>query len=177
LNRKADWTAIVVIGIDSDKNIYVLDIDRFKSDKTYEYFQHIAELHSKWGFSKLRAEVTVAQQVIVNSIKDHLRKEGMSLPIDEFRPSAREGTKEERIRASLEHRYENLTMWHREGGWTPQLEEELVLARPPHDDMKDSLASAVDIAIAPKQSMGNKMADFLSGSLKSNSSFGGVAFK
>jgi len=177
LNKKADWTAIVVIGIDAEKNIYILDIDRFKSDKTYEYFQHIAELHSKWGFSKLRAEVTVAQQVIVNSIKDHLKKEGMSLPIDEFRPSAREGTKEERIRASLEHRYENLSMWHREGGWTPQLEEELVLARPPHDDIKDSLASATDIAIAPKQSMGSKMADFLSGPLKTNSRFGGVAYK
>ena len=103
----------------------------------------------------------------------------MSLPIDEFRPSAKEGNKEERIKATLEHRYDNLEMWHREGGWTPQLEEELILARPPHDDLKDSLASAVDIAIAPKQSMKSKMSDFFGEStgIQTNSRFGGVAWK
>jgi hypothetical protein len=31
------------------------------------------------------------------------------------------------------------------------LEEELVLARPPHDDLKDALASAVEIAVKPLQ--------------------------
>tara|TARA_R110002012_G_scaffold2301_1_gene11016 strand:+ start:205 stop:1821 length:1617 start_codon:yes stop_codon:yes gene_type:complete len=179
LNKAADWTAIVVIGIDYEKNVYVLDMDRFKTDRVKEYFDHIARLHSQWGFSKLRAEVTVAQTVIVNGIKDHIRKEGMSLPIDEFRPSAREGSKEERIKATLEHRYDNLEVWHREGGWTPQLEEELILARPPHDDLKDSLASAVDIAIAPKQSMKSKMSDFFGEStgIQTNSRFGGVAWK
>ena len=179
LNKAADWTAIVVIGIDHEKNIYVLDMDRFKTDRVKDYFDHIARLHSQWGFSKLRAEVNVAQAVIVNGIKDHVKKSGMTLPIDEFRPSKQEGTKEERIKATLEHRYDNLTVWHREGGWTPQLEEELILARPAHDDLKDSLASAVDIAIAPKQSMKSKMSDFFGdgNGIKTGSRFGGVAFK
>lgn len=179
LNRKADYTAIVVIGIDHEKNIYVLDMDRFKTDKISEYFKHIADLHSTWGFSKLRAEVSVAQTVIVNGIKDHIKKEGMTLPVDEFRPTAKEGSKEERIRATLEPRYDGLMVWHREGGWTPQLEEELVQARPAHDDLKDSLASAVDIAVAPKQSMRNKMTDFFgsTGSVPTNNRFGGVAWK
>jgi len=179
LNKAADWTAIVVIGIDFEKNIYVLDMDRFKTDRVKEYFDHIARLHSQYGFSKLRAEVNVAQAVIVNGIKDHVKKSGMTLPIDEFRPSKQEGNKEERIKATLEHRYDNLSMWHREGGWTPQLEEELIMARPAHDDLKDSLASAVDIAIAPKQSMKSKMSDLFgdSGSIKTGTRFGGVAFK
>jgi len=177
LSKEADYTAIVVIGIDCDKNIYVLDIDRFKSDKVSEYFKHIKDLHSQWGFNKLRAEVTVAQTVIVNGIKEYLKREGLTLPVDEFRPSAKEGSKEERIRASLEHRYDNLQMWHCEGGWTPQLEEELVLARPQHDDMKDALASAVDIAVSPKQSNRNKMEDMFGSSIKTNSRFGGIAFR
>ena len=177
LSKEADYTAIVVIGIDCDKNIYVLDIDRIKSDKAHVYFKHIAALHSRWGFNKLRAEVTVAQTVIVNSIKDYLKKEGMSLPIDEFRPGKTEGSKEERIKASLEHRYDNLEVWHCEGGWTQQLEEELVLARPPHDDLKDSLASAVDIAVAPKQSRNRGMEDFFTGGAQTSSRFGGVAFR
>lgn len=79
LSKKADWTAIVVIGIDYDSNIYVLDIDRFRSDKTLDYFKRIASLHSKWGFRKLAAEVTVAQKVIVNDIKDYVKKEGLTL--------------------------------------------------------------------------------------------------
>jgi predicted phage terminase large subunit-like protein len=177
LSKEADYTAIVVIGIDPDSNVYVLDIDRFKSDKVIEYFNHIVQLHSRWDFRKLRAEVTVAQQVIVNEIKQHIRRKGLSLPVDEFRPSAKEGSKEERIKATLEHRYDDLRMWHREGGWTIELEEELVLARPPHDDIKDALASAVDIAVAPRQSSRNKLGDFFDSSVKTNSRFGGVAFR
>lgn len=172
LSKAADFTAIVVIGIDCDSNIYVLDIDRFKSDKTIDYFKHLKALHSKWVFNKLRAEVTVAQKVIVNAIKDYVRKDGLRLSVDEFRPSRQEGTKEERIAAALEHRYDNLEMWHQEGGWTAILEEELVLARPAHDDCKDALASAVEIAVPPAKSMGSAVKDFFNTD-KPKSRFGG----
>ena len=63
-----------------------------------------------------------------------------------------EGTKEERIASILEHRYENGTMWHFEGGECQNLEEELVLQRPAHDDIKDALASAIEIAVPPVNS-------------------------
>ena len=175
LTKTADFTAIVVVGVDCDGNYYVLDIDRFKTDKTLEYFKHVAALHSKWRFQKLRAEVSVAQKVIVNSIKDYVRKEGLRLSVDEFRPSRAEGTKEERIAAALEHLYDNLQMWHEEGGWTAVLEEELVLARPAHDDVKDALASAVEIAVTPAKSAGSKVKDFFT-QTKATSRFGGVAF-
>lgn len=172
--RRADYTAIVVIGIDSDSNVYVLDIDRFKTDRTIEYYKHISTLHSRWGFKKLRAEVTAAQQIIVNDIKDFIRKDGMTISIDEFRPSRVEGTKEERIAAALESRYENLQMWHYQGGYTPVLEEELKQARPAHDDVKDSLASAVSIAVKPSQ---KRSGAFFSKNkrLPTHSRFGGVA--
>jgi phage terminase large subunit-like protein len=174
LSKTADYTAIVVIGVDSDNNIYVLDIDRFKSDKTIEYFEHIKELHAKWSFLKLRAEVTVAQKVIVNGIKDYLKKDGLRLAVDEYRPSRTEGSKEERIAASLEHKYDNLEMWHLEGGWTSVLEEELILARPAHDDIKDALASAVGIAVPPAKSAGSKVKDFFT-TQAPRSRFGGFA--
>lgn len=174
LSKSADFTSIVVIGIDADSNIYVLDIDRFKTDRTLEYFKHIAQLHSRWHFKKLRAEVTVAQQIIVNDIKDFIKKEGMGISVDEYRPSRHEGSKEERIAAALESRYENMQMWHFEGGYTPVLEEELMQARPAHDDVKDSLASAVQIAIKPshKRSSGFTAAK---SRLPINSRFGGVS--
>lgn len=174
LSKSADFTSIVVIGIDADSNIYVLDIDRFKTDRTLEYFKHIAALHSRWHFRKLRAEVTVAQQIIVNDIKDYIKKEGMSISVDEYRPSRHEGSKEERIAAALEPRYENLQMWHYEGGYTMVLEEELMQARPAHDDVKDSLASAVAIAVKPSQ---KRSGEFFkkSNRLPTHSRFGGIA--
>lgn len=175
LSKKADSTAIVVIGIDSDGNIYVLDIDRFKSDKISEYFEHIVALHTKWEFRKLRAEVTVAQTVIVRDLKDKIKSYGLSLSIDEYRPTRKEGSKEERISAILEHRYEDMIIWHFKGGYIDVLEEELVLARPPHDDVKDALASAVEIAVKPRQ------ATLLEGSrsnvVQFHGRFGGVAFR
>lgn len=152
LNKKSDYTAIVVIGIDADGFIYILDIDVFKSDKISVYFEHISQLHSKWEFKKLRAEVSVAQGVIVRDLKDRMREEGLALSIDEHRPNRHEGTKIERIASALEHRYDNMSIWHYKGGYTDMLEEQLILARPAHDDIKDALACAVEIAVKPKAS-------------------------
>lgn len=151
LNMKADYSAIVVIGVDADNNIYVLDIDRFKTDKIAEYYAHVEQLHTKWSFRMLRAEVTAAQQVIVRDLKDRLRQNGSIIKVDDHRPNRHQGSKEERIAAALEPRYENLQMYHFKGGYTPVLEEELIMARPPHDDIKDCLAAAVETSKAPKE--------------------------
>jgi hypothetical protein len=149
--KRADYTAIAVIGMDGDGFIYVLDLDRFKTNKVADMFSRLLTMHEKWTFRKLRAEVTAAQSMIVGDLKDLIRKEGMSLSIDENSPSRHEGTKAERIDSILGHRYENLTIYHTKGGLTPALEEELILARPKHDDLKDTLASAVQIARAPRR--------------------------
>jgi hypothetical protein len=150
LSKEADYTCIVVIGVDAKHNYYVLDIDRFKTGEIVEYFEHILRLHQKWDFRKLRAEVNVAQQVIVNTLKtEHIRKHGLALSIDEHRPTAASGRKEERLAATLYPRYQNYQMWHYRGGNCQILEDELVAERPPHDDVKDTLMCAVDVAVAP----------------------------
>lgn len=153
LSKKADYTAIVVVGIDSENRIYVLDIDRFRTDRISEYFEHILVLSNKWGFKKLRAEVTVAQSVIVRQLKDLIRENGISVSIDEYRPQAK--TKQERIFATLEPRYDNLSILHYKGGECQTLEEELATRNPAHDDLIDALASAIDIAIKPTKMIGN----------------------
>ena len=149
ISKRSDFTAIVVIGVDYDNNIYVLDIDRFKTDRIQGIFEKVADLHSKWHFTKLRAEVNGAQGMIAKDLKDRLKKEGMFLSIDTHSPSRHDGNKAERIAAVLEPRYENGAIWHFEGGNTPILEEEIMLARPAHDDVKDALAAAVEIARPP----------------------------
>lgn len=150
LRKEADYTAVVVVGVDHQNNYYVLDIDRFKSDKISDYFNHLLKLHEKWDFRKLRAEVSVAQAVIVKDLKEnYIRPYGLALSIDEHRPNRYGGTKEERVMAILQPRYANMQMWHYHSGACQILEEELLSANPSHDDVKDALASAVDLSVAP----------------------------
>lgn len=150
LSKKADSTAIVVVGVDSNHNYYILDIDRFKTDKPSEYFSHILKLYQYWGFRKLRAEVTAAQVIIVKDLKEnYIRKNGLSLSVDEYRPSRWQGSKEERILATLEPKYANRQIWHYRHGNCQILEEELMYTNPAHDDVKDALASAIDFAVPP----------------------------
>lgn len=150
LQKRADYTCIVVVGVDANYNYYVLDIDRFKTDKISDYFECILSLFTKWDFRKLRAEVTAAQSVIVQDLKrNYIPRYGLALSIDEYRPSRELGSKEERIEAILQPRYSNKQMWHYRGGNCQVLEEELILANPPHDDVKDALAACVDVCVAP----------------------------
>ena len=176
--QKADFTAIVVIGVDPRNNIYVLEIDRFKTNLISEYFKHILSLHQKWDFRKLRCEVTVAQEIIVRDLKEnYIRPHGLALSVEEFRPNRHQGSKEERLEATLQPRYSNRQMWHYHGGNCQLLEEELIYQNPAHDDVKDALASAIDIAIAPVGSSGFsslKHKSFLN--QVSNSRFGGISY-
>jgi hypothetical protein len=150
LSKKADFTSIVVIGIDYKNNYYVLDVDRFKTQKISKYFDQIVQAQNKWGFSKMRAEVTVAQATIVKELKtSYFKPNGTPISIDEYRPTRHDGAKEERISAILEPKYDNFQIWHYKGGNCEILEQELVLRRPPHDDVKESLANAIAIAKPP----------------------------
>lgn len=174
LRTKADSTAVVTIGVTSDNDIYILDIDRFKTDKISVYFEHVLAAYYKWGFKKLRAEITVAQQSIVRELKEnYIKKSGLPIKIDEYRPSRHEGNKEERMAATLEPRYDNLSVWHYKGGNCELLEEELIMAHPPHDDIKDALTAAIDIAVPPRQS-GRVLAKKTN--VLYSSRFGGVAY-
>jgi phage terminase large subunit-like protein len=151
LGLKADSSSIVVVGVNGSNDYYVLDIDRFKTDKPSGYFERILKLYEKWGFRQIRAEVSAAQAVIVKDLKEsYIRPLGLSLSIDEYRPSRWQGSKEERILATLEPKYANHQIWHYPGGNCQILEEELIFSNPAHDDVKDALASAVDFATAPR---------------------------
>jgi phage terminase large subunit-like protein len=150
LNKDADATSIVVVGVDSTHNYYILAIERFKTDRISEYYNHILKLYTKWNFRKIRAEITVAQKVIVKDLKEnYIKPNGLILAVDDFRPT---GNKEERIESTLQPRYANKQIWHVRGGNTDLLEQELVNRKPPHDDIKDSLAACIDIATPPAQS-------------------------
>ena len=147
VERKADYTAIVVVGVDATNNYYILDIARFKTDRVKEYFENILTLHRKWQFRKIRAEATSAQAIIIKDLREnYIRPYGLALSIEDVKPQTK---KEDRMRAALSPRYENRQMYHYRGGNCEILENELVLQNPPHDDVKDCLASVLEICTPP----------------------------
>lgn len=174
IGKRSDYTAIVVVGADNHGNYYILDIDRFRSEHPSEYFKRIIKLHEKWGFRKIRAEVNVAQQPLVRDFQEnYIRKYGLSLSVDEHRPTRWSGAKEERILAVLEPKYANRQIWHYVGGYCQTLEEELIYANPAHDDCKDALASAIDFAVVPKNSY--RIQKDISNGFEFHSRWGGVS--
>jgi hypothetical protein len=173
-SQKADYTALVVIGIDATSNIYVLDIGRIRTDRISDYYELILEKHTYWDFRKLRAEINSGQQAIVKEIKyGYLIPNGIMLSIEETKPTRMEGSKEERIEAILNHRYEDGTIWHYMGGECQNLEEELVLRKPPHDDIKDALAAACEIAVPPISAF----KETVGANVITHPRFGGVSFR
>jgi len=172
LSSSADYTALAVIGVDWDGHIYVLDLQRVKTNKVGSYYQMIYDAHIKWGFKKVRAEVTAAQRIIVEHVRDEIRKDGLMLTVDDFNPTRTMGTKEERIIAALKHRYENRSIWHYYGGMCEELEFELISERPPNDDLKDALHSAMGIMKIPQK----RFMDKGESNIVTHSRFGGVAF-
>jgi len=173
LRKQADYTALVIVGVDHQANYYILDIDRFKTEKIVDYYKHILQSWEKWGFRKIRAEITVAQQTIVKELKDsYLKPNGIPLSIDEFRPTRHLGDKAQRVGSVLEPKYDNLQIWHYKGGNCQTLEEELVMVHPPHDDIKDALSNAIAIALVPKVRANQGLS--FNKPLPTHSRFGGI---
>lgn len=174
LNRKADFTALVVIGMTYDNQYYVLDIIRFKSDRISSYFEAIVNAFRKWEFRTIRCEVTAAQQAIVTDLKyNYITSNNLPIRIDEYRPSRSHGSKMERIMAVLEPKYDNAQIFHFTGGFIHELEDELLSPKPKHDDIMDALTAAVDVATPPPRP---RMSEAGKQNIIYNSRFGGVSF-
>lgn len=171
ISKAADYTVVLTVGVDADGDIYVLEIDRFKTNKISVMYEHVLRAYRKWGFRRLRAEVTAAQSLVVQQLKDYMRSVNLPITVDEHRPGPNK-TKEERIQMALEPRYSNQQIWHYKGGNCQVLEEELLVQHPEHDDVKDALAAVVEIAFGPSVKVQQKQQQMVSYS----SRFGGVAF-
>lgn len=178
IGKKSDYTVVAVVGVDPNGNYYVLDIDRFKTESIKEQFDHIVTMLVKWNFKKLRAEANAAQKSIIKELKDnYIKKNGLALSIDEYTPTRHAGTKEERILAILKPRYENKAIWHYQGGNCQVLEDELVQDNPVHDDVKDALASCIEICVPPVAVKSRVENTFMKQNMMFNSRFGGVVYK
>lgn len=171
--RRRDYTAICVIGRDADGYVYVLDIDRFQTDKIEVYYEHIAELHDYWGFREIFVETNNGGKIVKSAIEDMIRRNGSVLVVHGVPHTSHQGKKEERIAQALEPLYRQKSVYHFKTRLIRLLEEELILPRPPHDDMKDCLAMAVANSKKPI-SRGTRQVTIRTTDMPSASRFGGV---
>lgn len=149
-SKRSDYTTIAVVGLNSNNSYYVLELDRFKTTQISEYYTHIFELFRKWGFRRLGCEVTAAQKAIVEELKtQYFWPNGLNISVVEMKPTRHEGSKEERLQAVLQNKYDEQMIWHYKGGNCQVLEEELTVKHPPHDDCMDALANAIEISVIP----------------------------
>jgi len=173
VNKGSDYTAIAVTGIDCENNIYVLALDRFKTQDYDVYYEHIVGLHVQWGFRKLRIESNAGGHLVAREMKRLLRVNGANLIVEGKASTVHEGKKEEKHRAVLIPRIKNGSIYFYKGGLTPVAIEEIVLERPPYDDLKDVLTTAISIANPPSRPT-TGINNGKNIKLRSRSRFGGI---
>lgn len=149
LKERADYTAIVTVGMDIWENIYILEIKRGR----YSEKQMVDELiftKEKWSPVLMAIETVAFQKTLQNFIMDETKKRGARLPIIEVKPESNE-SKEKRIR-SLQPYYMRGNIYHnRSLAQIEYLEDELIrFPKGKNDDIVDALAYAVSISYPPK---------------------------
>lgn len=147
---KRDYTCIAVVGVDSERNFFILDIARFQTDQIAEYFRQLINLYNKWGFRRVAAETNAAGKIIVNTLKsDYILQNGLPINIIEVPRTSHEGSKQDRVDATLVPVYTGGKVYHSPSGFIQFLEEELLVRNPAHDDVKDAVATAFELAVKP----------------------------
>ena len=146
---KADYSAIAVIGVDAEGFIFVLEVDRFKTDDWDVYYQRLIDLALYWNFRKCRIETNSGGKFVKREIDNRVRENGQVLEVEGKQSTKSDGAKKERHAAILEPRYKSGTILHYRGGLIKALEEEVKLENPTNDDLEDAMCAAIEISRKP----------------------------
>lgn len=147
-SAKSDYTVIFVGGIDDLGNRYVMDITRFRTDKTSVILKEIKDTYQRYKFKKLRIEAVAGFRLVAQDLADNINDAGIRIPIDLYVPPNTEG-KLARVNGILEPLYQSGAVYHYRGGNCQVLEDELVSINPANDDTKDAWAMCADLMEMP----------------------------
>lgn len=154
VDKDADYTAIVVSGIDQFGNIFILDLDKGHWNPN-QIIRRIFDLSELWKPRQVGVETVAYQKALSYSIREKMNEEQRYLPIVEVKPQNQ--SKDQRIRG-LQPMYENGKVYHRKGlKWLPWFENELLsFPRGKKDDFADSFSYAKDLLIVPRRATTNR---------------------
>ena len=141
----ADFTAIVVVSVDVNKNWYVRQATRLKCNPSYT-IDYLFKLQAQYNCITIGIEDVAFQKALIHFAYEEMKRRGIMLPIQGVKRGP-DKTKEMRI-LSLVPRFEFGTLFLNQG--LDDLEMELSqFPRSAHDDLLDSLASINDIVYYP----------------------------
>lgn len=135
---EADYTALMVLGMDKDWNLYVLDFLRGHWTPT-EIVNNIFDMQSRWKPHALGMETNGFQRTLKMAVEEEMRRRKQYFGIDEIR-NGPEKSKESRIK-SLEPFYRRKGVFH--AAWMKGKDFETELLTFPkgrHDDIIDAMA-------------------------------------
>lgn len=147
--KDADFTAMVVVGVDEYGLIYVLDIVRARFSP-HDIIEKMITFASEWNIHDIGIEMVAFQKTLAYSLREHPLFKKRPFHITEVKPNDR--TKEYRIRG-LQPLYENGKIYHNKAhANTIYMEDELVrFPLGAHDDIIDAFSYALDLIFPAKQ--------------------------
>lgn len=155
LDKSADYTAMVVVGVDENNYLFVLDIIRSRFSPN-QLIDGIIRLVERWQIADVGIETVAFQKVIAYSLRDDLRFKRKPFHITELKPNER--SKDQRIKG-LQPLYENGKIYHNK--YLPNnifLEDELVrFPSSKHDDIIDALSFSLDLIYPARQKVSKRL--------------------
>lgn len=149
LKKEADYTAMVVVGIDQFQNIFVLDVIRGHWTPN-EVINAMFALQELWHPMYFGLETVAYQKALSYTLREEMQKRGRFMSIKELLPNDR--SKDQRIQG-LQPLYENGKVHHRKDlplNWA--FEGELTsFPRGKNDDMIDAFAYVLDFLVPPRE--------------------------
>lgn len=141
--RQADYTAIVVLGMDKDWNLYVLDYMRGHWSPS-DIVRNIFDMQSRWKPFVVGMEVNGFQRTLKTAVEEEMRKRRQYFGITEIR-NGPEASKETRIK-SLEPFYRSGSVYHAAWMQDKELEQELMaFPKGKNDDLIDAAAMTLPL--------------------------------
>lgn len=143
----SDFAALVVAGMDHQRDLYVRHVLRQKM--TYgDIITHMFDLYGRFRPKTILLETIGTQKSIMSELNNEQKRRGTWLPVREI--THRTNSKEEKIRGLAPY-YEFGHIFHvKECPQREDLEYELLhFPRGKHDDIIDALASVLEVATAP----------------------------
>lgn len=144
--KEADYTALIVVGVDKDGFWYVLDLVYGHLNPT-ETIDHIFNLVSRWRPMKVGIEKVAYQKALIHFIEKEKIRRNIMFSTMELQA---EKEKELRIKALQPRFKSHMVLFPEYSSWLGELETELLMfPKCLHDDMPDALAYIPSMVTTP----------------------------
>lgn len=134
---RADYTVISTVGVDSENNMYVIDVRRGRWD-SLEIIDEIFSVYKRYKPEIFTVEAGAIQKAIGPFLRKEMQNRGIFISLNEMVPIKDKTSRARSIQARMRA---GGVYFNKEASWYADLEQEMIqFPRSKHDDQVDSLA-------------------------------------